>query len=50
MPALMDEEVITIEICGDFFKLNTDQDIFDYFQARYQADFLELNDRSLFTR
>ncbi len=29
-PALRDEEVIPIEICGEYFKLATDQDIFDY--------------------
>jgi len=49
-PALTDEEVITIEICGEYFKINTDQDIFDYFQAHYQADFPQLRDRSLFVR
>jgi hypothetical protein len=49
-PALSDEEVITIEICGEYFKLNTDQDIFDYFQAHYQADFPQLRDRTLFVR
>jgi len=30
-PALTDEEVITIEICGEYFKLNSDSDIFEYF-------------------
>lgn len=49
-PALTDEEVITIEICGEYFKLNTDQDIFDYFHAHYQADFPQLRDRTLFAR
>ncbi|MCB9101502.1 MAG: IS982 family transposase [Anaerolineales bacterium] len=49
-PALTDEEVITIEICGEYFKMNTDQDIFDYFQAHYQTDFPQLRDRSLFVR
>lgn len=49
-PVLTDEEVITIEICGEYFKLNTDQDIFDYFQAHYQADFPQLRDRTLFVR
>ena len=42
--------MITIEICGEYFKINTDQDIFDYFQAHYQADFPQLRDRSLFVR
>ena len=27
-PALTDEEVITIEICGEYFKLECDKDIF----------------------
>ena len=49
-PALTDEEVITIEICGEYFKMNRDQDIFDYFQAHYQADFPHLRERTLFVR
>jgi hypothetical protein len=49
-PALTDEEVITIEICGEYFKLNTDQDIFDYFQTHYREDFPQLRDRTLFVR
>lgn len=49
-PTLTDEEVMTIEICGEFFKLNTDQDIFDYFCEHYQDYFPELVERSLFVR
>ena len=49
-PALSDEEVITIEICGEYFKMNRDSDIFAYFQAHYQSDFPELRDRTLFVR
>jgi len=49
-PALTDEEVITIEICGEYFKYSTDKDIFAYFVAHYQAFFPCLNDRSLFGR
>ncbi len=49
-PALTDEEVITIEICGEYFKLATDADIFDHFQAYYQDWFPQLRDRSLFVR
>jgi hypothetical protein len=49
-PTLTDEEVMTIEICGEYFKLKTDQDIFDYFQAHYQQDFPQLRDRTLFLR
>src|SRR5918999_5626456 len=49
-PSLTDEEVITMEICGEYFKLNTDQDIFEYFCAHYQDYFPRLVDRSLFVR
>ncbi len=49
-PALTDEEVITIELCGEYFKLATDEDIFDYFQAHYAAWFPQLHDRTLFVR
>jgi hypothetical protein len=49
-PALTDEEVITMEICGEYFKLATDEDIFDYFQAHYAAWFPHLHDRTLYVR
>ena len=49
-PALSDEEVITIEICGEYFKQHTDQDIFEYFRSHYQDYFPNLQDRSLFVR
>jgi hypothetical protein len=49
-PALTDEEVITIEICGEYFKLPTDKDMFNYFRAHYQALFPHLTDRTLFVR
>ena len=49
-PALTDEEVITIELCGEYFKLTTDEDIFAYFQAHYQDWFPHLRDRTLFVR
>jgi hypothetical protein len=49
-PALSDEEVITIEICGEYFKLNSDEEIYDYFHRHYQADFPQLRDRTLFVR
>jgi len=47
---LTDEEVITIEICGEYFKCGTDKDIFNYFQAHYQDWFPCLTDRTLFVR
>lgn len=49
-PALTDEEVITIEICGEHFKLHKDQDLFDYFCCHYQDYFPCLRDRPAFAR
>ena len=49
-PALTDEEVITIELCGEYFKLATDKDIFDYFRAHGHHFFPALTERSLFVR
>jgi hypothetical protein len=49
-PALTDEKVITIEICGDYFKYEYDKDIFVYVHTHYLHFFQKLPDRSLFTR
>ena len=49
-PALSDEEVITIEICGEYFKLSTDKDMFHYFRTHYPDLFPRLTDRTLFVR
>ncbi|MCW5206629.1 hypothetical protein VU08_06840 [Desulfobulbus sp. F5] len=49
-PALTDEEVITIEICGEYFQLECDKDIFAYFHTHYLHFFPKLADRSLFAR
>ncbi len=49
-PALTDEEVITMEICGEYFKQHTDKDLFDYFQSHYQHFFPNLRDRPSFVR
>lgn len=49
-PALTDEEIITMEICGEYFKLECDKDIFAYFRANYLHFFPKLTDRSLFAR
>ncbi|MGX9728959.1 MAG: hypothetical protein ACTFAK_17085 [Candidatus Electronema sp. VV] len=49
-PALSDEEVITIEICEEYFKLECDKDIFAYFHAHYRHFFPKLYDMSLFVR
>jgi hypothetical protein len=49
-PALTDEEVITMEICGEYFKLECDKDIFAYFHKPYLHFFPKLTERSLFVR
>jgi len=49
-PALSDEEVITMEICGEYFKLSTDKDLFNYFKAHYGDWFPNLKERTLFVR
>lgn len=50
MPALTDEEVITMEICGEYWKLNTDADLYDYFRVHSQHFFPKLRERTLFVR
>jgi hypothetical protein len=49
-PELSDEEVITMEICGEYWKLNADTDLFDYFRAHYRHFFPRLKERTLFVR
>jgi hypothetical protein len=49
-PALTDEEVITMEICGEYFKLECDKDIFHYFRKHYAHFFPKLTNRTLFVR
>lgn len=49
-PALSDEEVITVELCGEYFPLPADKDRFGYFRAHYAHCFPRLTDRTLFVR
>ncbi|MCA9923781.1 MAG: hypothetical protein KC421_15495 [Anaerolineales bacterium] len=49
-PVLSDEEVITMEICGEYFGHHRDQDIYDYFQAHYCHYFPQLRERTGFIR
>lgn len=49
-PALTDEEVITMELCGEYFKVATDVDIYAYFRAHYAAWFPALRERTQFAR
>jgi hypothetical protein len=49
-PALSDEEVLTLESCGEYFKLATDKDLFAYFRTPYAHFFPHLPERTLFVR
>lgn len=49
-PALTDAEVITMEICGEYFGRNEDEAIYEYFHTHYGAWFPELKDRTVFVR
>jgi len=50
LPALSDEEVITMQLCGEVFKQRADKDIYRYFAAHYKHFFPKLHDRTLFVR
>jgi hypothetical protein len=49
-PQLSDVEVITLVICGEFFKLPRDTDLFAYFRGHYLHFFPALTHRTLFVR
>lgn len=49
-PALTDQEVITIEICGEYFGFNQDEAIYEYFHAHYRHFFPQLGKRTSFVR
>jgi len=49
-PTLSDEEVITIEICGEYFGFDQDEAIYDYFRSHYAHFFPQLRERTLFVR
>jgi hypothetical protein len=49
-PKLTDAEVITIEICGEFFKIHEDTEIYNYFKRHYLDYFPNLPDRTNFVR
>ena len=46
-PALSDEEVLTMEICGEYWKLSIDKDLFGYFHPHYAHFFPQLTERTL---
>jgi len=41
-PALSDEEVLTMEICGDYVGFSQDEAIYAYFRSHYQHFFPDL--------
>jgi len=49
-PALRDEEVLTLEICGEYFHLADDVAIYAYFRQHYGSWFPHLTDRTRFVR
>ena len=49
-PSLTDEEVITMEICGEYFKIECDKDIFACFSSHCRHFFPKIKDMSLFVR
>lgn len=49
-PALTDEEVVTLEICGEYFGFDQDETIYDYFRGHYAHFFPQLRERTLFAR
>jgi len=49
-PKFTDAEVITIEICGGFFKIHEDTEIYRYFKRRYLDYFPNLPERTTFVR
>ena len=49
-PALSDEEVITMEICGEYFGYYREEDLFDYFYDHYRHFFPQLRERTGFVR
>lgn len=49
-PQLTDEEVITVEVCGEYCKLARDTDILGYFRSHYRLFFPRLRERTRFVR
>ena len=45
-PALSDEEVITMEICGEYFGFSQEEAIYAYFRSHYPSFFPKLTERT----
>ena len=50
LPTLTDEEVITMEICGEYFGFSQEEDLYNYFSAHYAHFFPALRGRTSFVR
>lgn len=50
MPKLSDSEVISMEIVGEFFNIDKDEDIHLYFRTHFLDLFPNIPDRSVFVR
>ncbi len=49
-PAFTDEEVITLEICGEYFGYQQDEALYDYFADHWRHFFPDLPTRTTFVR
>ena len=49
-PSLSDSEVITMEIVGEFLRIDTDKGIWNYFRGHWQTLFPQIKSRSTFVR
>ena len=49
-PSLSDSEVITMEIVGEFLRIDTDKGIWNYFRGHWQKLFPQIKSRSTFVR
>jgi hypothetical protein len=49
-PCLSDSEVITMEIVGEFLRIDTDKGIWHYFWGHWQELFPQIKNRSAFVR
>jgi len=49
-PKLSDEEVLTMEIAGEYLKLSEDKQIWSYFKTHYKAWFPNIGTRETFVR
>lgn len=49
-PSLSDSEVMTMEIVGEFMRIDTDKGIWSYFRGHWQKLFPQIRSRSTFVK